>query len=65
MHKEENFEDTIERELLTLSGYHQGNAITHPKPPCSSAKSSTSSKPPSPNNGKNLAAPAPGMPKKS
>jgi type I restriction enzyme, R subunit len=29
MHKEENFEDTIERELLTLSGYHQGNATDY------------------------------------
>jgi type I restriction enzyme, R subunit len=29
MHKEENFEDTIERELLTLSGYHQGNAADY------------------------------------
>ena len=25
MHEEDKFEDTIERELLQLSGYHQGN----------------------------------------
>ena len=29
MHKEENFEDTIERELLELSGYHQGTAADY------------------------------------
>ncbi len=29
MHKEENFEDTIERELLKHSGYHQGNAADY------------------------------------
>jgi type I restriction enzyme, R subunit len=29
MHKEENFEDTIERELLEHSGYHPGNATNY------------------------------------
>jgi type I restriction enzyme, R subunit len=29
MHKEENFEDTIESELLTRSGYHRGNAADY------------------------------------
>jgi type I restriction enzyme, R subunit len=29
MHKEENFEDTIERELLERSGYNPGNAIDY------------------------------------
>jgi type I restriction enzyme, R subunit len=29
MYKEENFEDTIERELLERSGYHQGNATDY------------------------------------
>jgi type I restriction enzyme, R subunit len=29
MHKEENFEDTIERELLERSGYHPGNATDY------------------------------------
>jgi type I restriction enzyme, R subunit len=29
MHKEENFEDTIERELLERSGYHPGNAADY------------------------------------
>jgi type I restriction enzyme, R subunit len=29
MHKEENFENTIERELLECSGYHSGNATDY------------------------------------
>lgn len=29
MHTEEKFEDTIERELLQLSGYHQGNLVNY------------------------------------
>jgi len=57
---EKNFEDTIEQELLTLSGYHQGTAAHYdPETALFPQTSSPSSKPPNPKPGNNLAPPSP------